>query len=72
MLKIDDDAMLRAWYVVSGEDATFVDLWVHGIDTHGLVAGSPANLTQVFRVTGNKSFDTTCGGRSLPALEVVE
>ncbi len=71
------DALIRAWYLSAAtpgaiEDATFVDLWVQGIDTSKLIAGSPAQLHQVFHVTGNKLFDTTCGKRSLPLLEPVE
>ena len=77
----DDDAIVRAWYVpaaaagadrAAAEEPTFVDLWVHGIDTSALVAKSPAKLPQVFHVTGSKLFDTTCGKRSLPLLEPVE
>ncbi len=70
------DAILRAWHsAVDGAaaaDLTFVDLWVHGIDTSKLSAGSPVHLPQVFHVTGNRVFDTTCGKRSLPLLEPVE
>jgi hypothetical protein len=68
----EDNAIVRAWYAKAGEDPSFVDLWIHGIDTRELSAGSPAKLPQVFRVVGNKTFDTTCGGRSLPALEPAE
>jgi hypothetical protein len=71
-----DDAILRAWYLPPGEtdpdEATFVDLWVHGIDTSRLKADAPANLPQVFHVTGNEVFDTTCGKRSVPRVEMVE
>jgi hypothetical protein len=76
-----DEAIVRAWYVADAATAldssataepTFVDLWVQGIDTRGLAAGSKATAHGVFRVTGSKSFDTTCGGRSVPALELVE
>jgi hypothetical protein len=70
-----DDAILRAWYLPPGEtdpdEATFVDLWVHGIDTSDLKTGAPARLPQVFHVTGNEVFDTTCGKRSVPRVEVV-
>jgi hypothetical protein len=77
----EDDVIVRAWYWLSdplpkeptsAEDATFVDLWIHGIDTSGLTARNPAQLPQVFHVTGNKLFDTTCGKRSLPLLESVD
>jgi hypothetical protein len=75
------DVVVRAWHRVApgraadpaaAADVTFVDLWVHGIDTAKLTAGASVNLPQVFQVTGNKLFDTTCGKRSLPQLEVVE
>jgi hypothetical protein len=75
------DAIIRAWYPAAptpggaetaAAELTFVDLWVHGIDTGKLSAGSPAHLPQVFHVTGNKVFDTTCGKRSLPLLELVD
>ncbi|MGD9719639.1 MAG: hypothetical protein AB7O59_00295 [Pirellulales bacterium] len=73
----EDDAVVRAWYVPqenSGVDAkaaqsTFVDLWLHGVDTGGMTAGGTVELPQSFRATGNRSFDTTCGGRSIPAIE---
>ncbi|MBI2827263.1 MAG: hypothetical protein HYX69_21535 [Planctomycetia bacterium] len=76
----EHNAVVRAWYAADavadkravGGEPTFVDVWIHGIDTRGLVAGSPARLPHVFRVTGNKQFDTTCGGRSMPALEPVD
>jgi hypothetical protein len=75
-----DDAIVRAWYVPGGEkaggatpdDATFVDLWLHGINTGGLTAQAPAEFNQVFHVTGNKLFGTTCGQRSLPLLEPID
>jgi len=71
-----DDAVVRAWYLPPGtageSDATFVDLWLHGIDTSGLTAGMPANLPQEFKVTGSQLFDTTCGKRSVPLLEPVQ
>ncbi len=69
----EDDAVVRAWYLPTGatdpDDATFVDLWIHGIATSDLTAGMPAKLPQVFQVTGSQLFDTTCGKRSLPLLE---
>jgi hypothetical protein len=77
----ENDAIIRAWYfppaaspgnVIAAEDPTFVDLWLHGIDTSTLAAGSAAKLPQVFHVTGNKLFDTTCGKRSLPLLEPID
>lgn len=77
----EDNAIMRAWYAPRAkpkghptreEDPTFVDLWIHGIDTSALAAGAPANLRQVFEVTGNKSFGTTCGSRSLPLLEPID
>lgn len=71
-----ENAIVRAWYLppdskVPGEP-TFVDVWIQGIDTRALSAGSPAVLTPVFQVTGNKLIDTTCGKRSFPLLEPVE
>jgi hypothetical protein len=77
----ENDAILRVWYApppsstdkdAPPEDPTFVDLWAHGIDTAGLKANQPARLTQVFQVTGTKTFDTTCGGRSMILLEPVD
>jgi predicted GH43/DUF377 family glycosyl hydrolase len=76
-----EDVIIRAWHPAApptaadraaSADLTFVDLWVQGIDTSKLSAGSPAHLLQVFHVTGTKVFDTTCGKRSLPLLEPVE
>jgi predicted GH43/DUF377 family glycosyl hydrolase len=73
----EHNAIVRAWYLpadvanndkASAEDATFVDLWVQGIDTGELSESSPS-LPQVFAVIGNKLFGTDCGGRSLPLLE---
>jgi hypothetical protein len=78
----DDDAIVRAWYAptppVSGKptladaDPTFVDLWIHGVETSGFTAGEPVKLPQVFHVSGNRLFDTTCGKRSLPLLEPID
>jgi predicted GH43/DUF377 family glycosyl hydrolase len=65
------DVVVSAWNS-SGAEQTFVDLWVHGVDTGQFPAAAPAHLPQVFRVTGSKLFDTTCGKRSLPLLEPVE
>lgn len=83
VLEVVDEAnaILRAWYAPQArrkgdstgeEDPTFVDLWIQGIDTSALAVGAPANLRQVFEVTGNKSFGTTCGSRSLPLLEPID
>jgi hypothetical protein len=63
----DDNAIVRAWYV-EAEEAAFVDLWLQGVDTGNMQAGSPLVLEGVFEATGSKSFDTTCGGRSLPVV----
>jgi hypothetical protein len=77
----EDDAILRVWYApppssvdkdTPPEDPTFVDLWVHGVDTSGMKANQPARLTPVFQMTGTKNFDTTCGGRSMILLEPVD
>jgi predicted GH43/DUF377 family glycosyl hydrolase len=72
------DVIIRAWYLPAripadgaAAERIFVDLWVQGIDTSKLSAGSQAHLPQVFEVTGTKVFDTTCGKRSLPLLEAV-
>jgi hypothetical protein len=76
-----DDAILRVWYApapsstdkdASPEDPAFLDLWVHGLNTADLKAGKPITLPQVFQVTGSKSFDTACGGRSMTLLEPVD
>jgi hypothetical protein len=74
------DVIVRAWHPAAtmpaadrtAADLTFVDLWVHGIETGNLSAGAPVHLPQVFHVTGNKVFDTTCGRRSLSLLEPVD
>jgi predicted GH43/DUF377 family glycosyl hydrolase len=76
----DDEAIVRAWYFPPGtdastateDDATFVDLWLEGIDASRLTANMPTELKQVFRVTGTKLFDTTCGRRSLPLLVPID
>jgi hypothetical protein len=76
-----ENAIVRAWYTPaverSGDSAnesevTFVDLWVRGINTTKLTVGAPALLPQTFRATGSKTFDTTCGQRSLPLLEPMD
>ena len=69
-----DDAIIRAWYATNGDsgdgqDASFIDLWLHGVDTGGMQAGSPVELTAQFHVTGTRSPDTACGGRSFLLLE---
>jgi hypothetical protein len=77
----DDEAIVRAWYApaltsvnaaIAPDDPTFVDLWLEGIDTSDLAAGMAAKLPQVFHVSGNKLFDTTCGKRSLPLLRPID
>jgi hypothetical protein len=76
-----DEAIVRVWHPLAdvprdrpptADELTFVDLWLEGIDTSGLTAGGPAKLPQVFHVTGNKQFDTTCGKRSLPLLKPID
>jgi hypothetical protein len=62
------EAIVRAWYEQGG-DLTFVDLWLHGIDTSALAAGAPGEFKQAFQMAGYKLFDTTCGKRSLPLLQ---
>jgi hypothetical protein len=63
----EDDAIIRAWYAVDGDHAgggaSFVDLWLHGVDTSGMTAGSAVELSGLFRVAGTRSIDTACGGR---------
>jgi predicted GH43/DUF377 family glycosyl hydrolase len=73
------DVVIRVWHALpkastadAAADVTFIDLWVHGIDTAKLSAGAPAHLPQVFHVTGTRLFDTTCGKRSLPLLEPID
>lgn len=76
-----ENAIVRAWYLptalparerTDANDATFVDLWLQGVDTSELRPGAASTFTHTFQVTGNKSFSTTCGSRSLPLLEAVE
>jgi hypothetical protein len=82
-----DDVIVRAWYTVPDGDRaqdaaaaanqtkaqrTFVDLWIRGVDTNGMMAGDPATLGQVFWVSGDQAFDTDCGKRILPKLEPLE
>ena len=56
----------------SDAERTFVDLWIRGVDTTGMRAGSPATLEQVFWVSGDQPFDTDCGKRILPKLEPLD
>ena len=68
-----ENAIVRAWYVpAESVEPTFVDVWIQGIDTSSLTAGSAAKLPHVFHVIGNKLIDTTCGKRSFSLLEPVE
>jgi predicted GH43/DUF377 family glycosyl hydrolase len=67
----EDDAVVRAYYSAAG-DPTFVDLWIHGIETRRLTEQKPATLTNTFRATGNQLIDTTCGKRSFPLLEPID
>lgn len=68
----EDDAIVRAYYAKDGDaEGTFVDLWVHGQPTAAWKTGAKVELNAAYRVTGNQSFGTTCGGRSLPLLEMV-
>lgn len=78
----NDDVIVRAWYDVPAGDGaaalepdaerTFVDLWIRGVDTTDMTAGSPTTLEQVFWVSGEQAFDTDCGKRILPKLEPLE
>ena len=72
----DDDMIVRVWYVpmaarpgmeTVGEEVTFLDMWMHGLSAAELAKDETKN--RVFRVTGTKSFGTTCGGRSMLVLE---
>jgi hypothetical protein len=76
-----DEAIVRVWHPLAdaprdrlptADELTFVDLWLAGIDTSGLAAGEAAKLPQVFHVTGNRQFDTTCGKRNLPLLVPID
>lgn len=82
-----DDVIVRAWYTISDGDRaqdsasaasqlkaerTFVDLWIRGVDTSDMTAGSPTTLGQVFWVSGDQAFDTDCGKRILPRLEPLQ
>jgi hypothetical protein len=71
-----DEAIVRAWFLPAGaaadDEATFVDVWVQGVETAGLVVGPNAKLPQVFHVTGNKLIATTCGSRSFALLEPID
>ncbi len=66
-----DEAIVRAWYLSADGEPRFADLWVQGPETSGMTAGQAITLAGQFRVTGNQSFGTTCGGRSVPRLERV-
>ncbi len=78
----NDDLIVRAWYAVPAgggataiepdAERTFVDLWIRGVDTAGMMAGRPATLEQVFWVSGDQAFDTDCGKRILPKLEPLD
>lgn len=68
-----ENAIVRAWYLpAGGDEPTFVDLWLQGVNTSSLTADSAAHLKEVFHVIGNKLIDTTCGKRSFPLLQRVE
>jgi len=75
----EDDCIVRAYFKpnttqgnIEQGDPSFIDLWIHGIETKNLAMQSPLKLHQSFRVTGNQLVDTTCGRRSFPLLEVVD
>jgi predicted GH43/DUF377 family glycosyl hydrolase len=76
VLEVVDDrnAIVRAWYsppvAASGQEDTFLDLWIRGADTKSFVVDKTINLTDVFAFAGNQSINTTCGGRSFLVLEV--
>jgi hypothetical protein len=73
----DQNAIVRAWYVpvtnaeaaAASKDATFVDVWLRGVDTKAFGDQAAIKLTQSFNVVGNELIDTTCGKRSFVVLE---
>jgi hypothetical protein len=75
-----ENAIVRAWYVPTGEaaadnkpaEATFVDLWLRGVATTSFVEGADVKLAPTFEVSGEKLIDTTCGRRSFPLLTRVD
>lgn len=75
----EDDAIVRLKYnvAVSADDAadfepTFVDVWLHGPATGDWSADDEVEVPGVFTISGNRSFETTCGGRSVLLLEPVD
>jgi hypothetical protein len=77
ILEVIDDrnAIVRAWYVPADagnvRDATYIDIWLRGIDTKSLMNEAPGKFSQAFEVVGNQLIDTTCGRRSFVVLEAV-
>ena len=67
----ENNAIIRAWYrdPAAGSEATFLDMWLRGIDTKSFAAGNEIKLSQTLQVTGNQSIDTTCGRRSFWLVE---
>lgn len=69
-------AIVRLWYPPGPDDApsdrTFVDVWVAGVEAREWEAGKLATLGQVFHCVGSQNFSTTCGGRSVPRLDVLD
>lgn len=72
----EDDLIVRVWYVPAaaqpgmetvGEEVTFLDMWMHGLSAGELA--KDATRGRVFKVTGSKTFGTTCGGRTMLVLE---
>ncbi len=68
----DDEAIVRAWLAEGdhSDSAAFVDVWVKCPTTGSWKLGDKVSLSMPLRCEGNKSFDTTCGGRSVPILVV--
>jgi predicted GH43/DUF377 family glycosyl hydrolase len=66
----DDEAIVRAWYATGATELTFVDVWVQRQGAGEWKPGDNVALPQALRCEGSKSFDTTCGGRSVPMLVV--
>jgi hypothetical protein len=72
VLQPPEAAAARVSMPHSEAERTFVDLWIRGVDTSGLMVGNPATFAEVFTVSGDQAFDTDCGKRVLPRLEPIE
>jgi len=74
-----ENAIVRAWYEPSddrtgrnsgGGEVTFVDVWVHGVETQQWQVDDSVKLPHLFHAVGNHVLATDCGGRSFPRLDV--